>query len=334
MDNNDSSVEIRPSLTGQVAPQLPEARPVTNWSRWVGRMLQNRKTVIGLGLLFIFALLAILAPVLRPGNPNDFVDVPFQSPSLKYPLGTSGQGQDVFQQLLWGARVSLGVAFIVGFITTLISIVIGMSSAYFGRRVDDLLSLITNVFLVVPGLPLIITLAAFLPPGSLTIVLVLSLTGWAWGARVLRSQTLSLREKDFVAAALVSGEGSWRIIFREILPNMWSIVVANFIGSTVYAIGAEAALEFLGLGDVNQVTWGTILYWAENNSALLQGAWWTFIPAGLSIALVAFALALINYSMDEVTNPRLRAIKESVNVLRKRKSLRGTRATPVVRDLT
>lgn len=332
-EGNQSEVEIRPTLAGQIEPEMSNVRSLPGWRMWSGRILKNRKTVLGLVILAVFAAASLLAPIIKPGNPSTFVDLPNLPPSTQYLLGTTGQGQDVFQQVLWGGRVSLSVAFIVGVITTFVSLVVGMSAAYFGKRIDDFLSLVMNVFLIIPGLPLIITLAAFMPSGSATIVFVLSVTGWAWGARVLRSQTLSLREKDFVAAAVVSGESSYRVIFSEILPNMWSIVVANFIGATIYTIGAEASLEFLGLGDVNQVTWGTILYWAENNSGLLQGAWWTFVPAGLCIALVAFALALINYSMDEVTNPRLRAIKETVNVLKKRRSLRSSRSTPVVRNV-
>ncbi|MBO0701886.1 MAG: ABC transporter permease, partial [Candidatus Dormibacteraeota bacterium] len=177
---------------------------------------------------------------------------------------------------------------------------------------DAILTLVMNVFLLIPGLPLIIVLALFLPPGAVTIVLVLSFTSWAWPARIIRAQALSLRNRDFVAAAVVSGERAWRVMLGEMLPNIWSIVVAHFMGATVYAIGAEAALEFIGLGNVHQVTWGTMLYWAENNADLEQGAWWTFMPPGLAIALVAFALVMCNYAMDEITNPRLRAIKMAI----------------------
>jgi peptide/nickel transport system permease protein len=152
-----------------------------------------------------------------------------------------------------------------------------------------------------------VVLAAWLPPSPLSIVLVLTLTGWAWGARILRSQTLSLRHRDFVSAATVSGETHLRIIFVQLVPNMASLLVAGFIGTTIYAIGAQVGLEFLGLGDVGTVTWGTNLYWATNDQALLTGSWWTFLPNGLSIALVGFALNLINYGIDEITNPKLAA---------------------------
>ena len=293
---------------GGEAPAGDEDRQRT-WVRTVRHLSQNRKAVVGVGILCVFGLLALVAPVLRPGNPAAFIADPSLPPSARFPLGTTGNGQDVLQQLLWGARVSLAVAFTVGACTTFISAAAGMAAAYLGGRGDALLTTLMNVFLLIPGLPLIVVLAVFLPPGAVTIVFVLTVTGWAWPARILRAQALSLKERDFIAASVVSGERSWRIVAQEMLPNMWSIVVASFMGSTVYAIGAEASLEFIGLGDVHQVTWGTMLYWAVNHADLEQGAWWTFIPPGLAIALIAFALTMVNFAMDEITNPRLRAIR-------------------------
>ena len=281
-----------------------------SWLRTVRHLARNRKAMAGVAVLCVFGLLALLAPVLRPGNPSAFVADPSLPPSADFPLGTTGNGQDVLQQLLWGSRLSLSVAFTVGVLTTVISAAAGLGAAYLGGRVDAALTTLMNVFLLIPGLPLIVVLAVFLPPGAATIVFVLTVTGWAWPARILRAQALSLKERDFVAAAVVSGERSWRIVSQQILPNMWSIVVASFMGSTVYAIGAEASLEFIGLGDVHQVTWGTMLYWAVNHADLEQGAWWTFVPPGLAIALIAFSLTMINFAMDEITNPRLRAIKQ------------------------
>jgi peptide/nickel transport system permease protein len=300
---------------------------------WLSAVAHNRKAAFGVILLLFFALMAILAPVIAPGDPTDFVDRPHLPPSADHLLGTTGQGQDVFTQTVWGSRPTLSVGLLVGLLTTFLGIVVGLSAGYFGGWVDDVLSLITNVFLIVPSVPLLVVLAAFLGSGSwFYFVLVLTVTGWAWPARVMRSQTLSLREKDFVAAARVSGErGPW-IIFSEILPNMLSIVLASFLGSTVFAIGALAALEFLGLGNPSVVSWGTNLYWAGNNAGLLTGAWWTFVPAGACIALVAFALALVNYAIDEITNPRLRAQRLSSGMVKQ--VMRGsssTRATPVVR---
>lgn len=298
--------------------RLPESKS-THDGRfgWLRRLLRNRKVVLGITILTCFFLIALFAPLIAPGDPMEFVDLPHQPPSAAHPLGTTGQGQDVFRQIVIGARRSLGVGVLVGVFATLIGTSIGVAAGYFGGRTDDLLSLAMNIFLIIPGLPLLVALAAFLPPGEPTMVFVLTFTGWAWTARVIRAQTLSIREKDFISVAIVSGDSSWRIMFREILPNMASMVAGSLVGSTIYGISAQAGLEFLGLGNISSVSWGTILYWAGNNAGLLTGAWWTFVPAGLCVALVAFALAMINYAMDEITNPRLRAEKETLNVLRK-----------------
>jgi peptide/nickel transport system permease protein len=296
-------------------------------------ILKNRKATFGVAILLFFAVIAIFAPQIAPYSPDEFVSRPHQPPSTEFWLGTTGSGEDVLSQTIYGTRISLGTGVIVGLAVTIIGALVGMTSGYFGKRIDDLLSLITNVFLIVPTLPLLVILAGFLPAGFGTIVTVLTVTGWAWGARVMRAQTLSLREKDFVSSAIVSGENSFRIIFREILPNMMSIVMAGMFGAVTYAIGAQAGLEFLGLGNPSAISWGTNLYWAQNNSGLLQGAWWTFVPAGTCIALVAFAFTLVNYAIDEVTNPRLRSQRETVNALRKsHRKLGSSRATPVLRE--
>lgn len=319
--------------SGQVLPMPGQPRRSLTAPAWARAVLRNRKAAAGVVILLLFAVVAVLAPALAPGDPSDFVARPHLPPSAEHLFGTTGQGQDVFTQTVWGGRATLSIGIFVGILTTVAGIIVGLSAGYFGGRADDALSLVTNVFLIIPSLPLLVVLAAFLGSGNaLYFVLVLTVTGWAWPARVMRAQTLSLREKDFVAAAKVAGEGGPRIILSEILPNMLSIVVASFLGSTIFAIGALTALEFLGLGNPSTISWGTNLYWASNNAGLLTGAWWTFVPAGACIALVAFALALVNYAIDEFTNPRLRAQRETTGVL-KRLSFGGasTRATPVVR---
>ncbi|MCC7451107.1 MAG: ABC transporter permease [Anaerolineae bacterium] len=275
---------------------------------WLSIILGNRKAVIGLLILLFFILVALFAPMLtNTVNPTRLVARRHLPPNETYIVGTTGTGQDVFAQLVYGARTTLVVGFLTGASIIILSILIGLTAGYVGGRVDDFLSLFMNVFLILPGLPLIIVVAGWLDrPGPFTIVLVLSFTGWAYNARVFRAQTLALRNSEFVAAAKVAGEPSWRIILYEILPNMTSLVVSAFVGTVIYAIITEAGLEYIGLGDANAVTWGTILYWAQQNQALLVGAWWTFIPAGVCIALIGLALTLINYAIDEITNPRLR----------------------------
>jgi peptide/nickel transport system permease protein len=273
---------------------------------------QHRRARVGLIILAGFALVAAFGSMLV-GDPTAQVAMPLSPPSWDHPLGTTGQGQDVLAQTLAGARTSLMVGFTVGLAQVAIGALVGATAGYLAGWVDDALSLLVNVFLVMPGLPLMVIVAAYLPTGAATMALVLIVTGWAWSARVIRAQTLALRERDFVLAARMSGEGRLRIIVFEILPNMTSLLVSAFIGATVYAIGAQVALEFLGLGDVGAVTWGTNLYWASNDSALLTGSWWTFVPTGACVALVGFALVLVNSAIDELANPRLASVRAAIS---------------------
>ena len=297
---------------------------------WVEAIRNDRRATMGAIILALFALIAAFGPFVA-GDPQALVGMPLQAPSWQHLLGTTGQGQDVLAQLIVGTRVSLLVGFGVGLAVVFIGAMVGVTAGFYGGRIDSLLSLLFNVFLVIPGLPLAIVIAAYLPSGPLTVALVLIVTGWAWNARVLRAQTLSLRQRDFVAAAIVTGESDLRIIWAEILPTMTSLLLSQLIGSTLYAIGAQVGLEFLGLGDVSAVTWGTNLYWAQNDSALLTGAWWTFAPTGICVALVGFALSMLNSGFDEISNPRLQ-LERAWRAHLERLGQRATRSTPVVRN--
>lgn len=277
------------------------------WKAFVRFITTNQKAAAGAGILLLFLLMAVLAPLIAPGDPTAMLYQPLLHPSAAHLMGTTDQGQDIFAQMVWGAQTSLEVGFIAGALTTVLSVVIGMVSGFLGGMVDEALQLLTNIFLVIPALPLMIVLAAYIPfRGEGPIIFVIVITGWAWGARVLRAQTLALRKADFVMSARMAGEPVLSTVMREILPNMLSLVVANFLFTVIYAILSEASLEFLGLGNVNVPSWGTILYWADNDQALLTGAWWWIVPPGLAIALVGMGLALLNYAVDEMTNPRLR----------------------------
>ncbi len=271
-------------------------------------LLRNPKAVAGLVIVAFFVFMALAAPLLGRDGPQAMLFAPNQPPSPGHLLGTNELGEDLWSQLVWGARTSLAIGIVAGGLTTAASVVIGLLSGFIGGVVDEVLQLLTNVFLLIPFLPLMIVLTSYIQVrGPLPVIVVIVATGWPWGARVLRSQTLAVRESDYVQAARVVGESSLRITMSEILPNMTSLVVSIFLFSVIGAILAEAALEFLGLGNISAVSWGTILYWAQNEQALLAGAWWWFVPPGLCIALLGSAFALINYAVDEVTNPRLRA---------------------------
>ncbi|OLV18244.1 dipeptide/oligopeptide/nickel ABC transporter permease/ATP-binding protein [Deinococcus marmoris] len=288
-----------------VIPAAATSRPA--WKNTsLGRFFRNPRSVAGAGLLGLFVLLALLAPVLTPYNPSSLEFDAFLGFSAQHPLGTTALGQDIFSQFLYGARLTLLVGFAAGLIATFLSVTFGLAAAYFGGKVDEAINTLINVFLVLPGLPLIIVAAAFIRGGGVwPVILVIGLTGWAFGARVLRSQALALRERDFIAAATVAGEGPARIIFVEMLPNMAGLIAANFFGAALYAVLSEAGLSFIGVGDVSLVTWGTMLYWAQAKGALLQGAWWWVALPGLSIALLGTSFALLNFAVDEISNPKL-----------------------------
>ncbi len=281
--------------------------------RWLRLILSDRKAAVGVAILTFFVLVAIFGPLIWRGDPNvgDFTVRPQQAPSAAHWLGTDQQGRDIFLELVNGTRVALVICFSVGAIATSLAVVVGMSAGYFGGWIDEVLMLITNIVLVIPSFPLIIVLTSFIQVknANTPIILILGFTGWAFGARVLRSQTMSLRQKDFIQASIVRGESGMRIVLRDILPNMISLVVSGFIGTVLFALGTAAALVFLGYGDLSNASWFSMLYWAQNASALQIDAWWNFVPPGLAIALVGTALALVNFGIDEISNPRLRTEK-------------------------
>jgi peptide/nickel transport system permease protein len=310
-----SSFVEGPMLEGEKAirPEAAKRRTIPVLSRLNSiTALRSWKIRLGLSILGFFVLLAIFAPLIAWQNPQTFSNDSLASPSAAHWLGTTQVGQDVFAQLIYGTRVTLLVGFSVGVIATFMAVVIGLAAGYFGGVIDDVLSMFMNIFLLIPAVPLAIVLGGYLTVrGPIPVTVVLVITGWAFGARVLRAQTLSMRRRDFVEAARASGESTARIIFSEILPNELGIIFSGFIFTILYAILAEIGLEFLGLSDITVISWGNILFWAGNQSALLVGAWWWFVPPGVCIALVGASLALINFGMDEVINPRLRDASRS-----------------------
>ncbi len=273
----------------------------------LSQLLHNKKALVGLIILTIIVLVAIFAPLLTEYSPVKRVGRPHQAPSWDHWMGTTRLGHDVFSRLVHGARVSLAVGFGAGLLITLIGTVLGIIAGYKGGVVDEVINFFTNMVLVVPNLPLLLVLAAFIGQASpLVIAIILGLTSWAWGVRVTRSETLSIRQRDFVKSAEMLGEPSWRIMLFEIFPNLISIVGINFIGSVIFAVITEATLEFLGLGDPNTVSWGIMLYNAQNAAALSVGAWWDILAPCFALAFLGLGLALLNFAIDEIANPRLR----------------------------
>lgn len=275
--------------------------------QWIRILWANGKSRVGLALLAFFVLAAAFAPLIAPHDPESAEFEAGLAPGGEHWMGTTTQGQDVFSQLIHGARTSLLVGLVAGTVSTVIALLIGLTAGYLRGWIDEFLSGLTNLVLVIPVLPLMITLAAYSPVrGVWLIIFVISVTGWAFAAKIKRAQIITLRTRDYITAAKLAGDGTMRIIFREILPNMSSLVVVGFMGAATAAVGAEAGLEFLGLGDPSTISWGTMLYWADNGGALVTGQWAWLIAPGLALTLLVTAMTLVNFGVDALSNPALR----------------------------
>jgi peptide/nickel transport system permease protein len=272
---------------------------------------RSPKALIGGGILIAFLILALVGPILAPYDPSADLarsGVP-QPPSAAHWLGTTQTQQDVLSQMLTGGRSTIIVAFLAGVVATVISVVVGVAAGYLGGLADDLLSMLANIFLVMPALLLLIVIFGFLPSSSndLLIGVIIALTAWAWGARVLRAQTLSLRNRDYVESARLIGESTPRIIGWEIVPNLLPIIASSFLFTVLYGVGTYTAIAYLGLVNIDpHWSWGGMLFWAQSVNAQVSGYWWWYIPPGLAVALLGTSLALLNFGIDEFINPRLR----------------------------
>jgi peptide/nickel transport system permease protein len=294
------TIEVQQDVTGEAVPTV--VVPAARRPRW-RRLLRTRKMRVGLIIVGFFVLVAVFGPMLF-SNADQTTSDSMAGPSSHHLLGTTNTGQDVFKMLVVATRGSLTVGVFVGIVATVVSILVGVVGAYAGGRYDEGLSLFSNVFLVLPGLPLVILLTDYLRSrGAFAIAGIIAVTAWAGAARVLRAQTLSVRNRDYVDAARVSGEPAWRIIVSEVLPNLLPIIAAQFIFAVLGGILIEAALSFIGLGGSG--SWGTMLFFAQSAQSLSLGAWWWFVPPGMCIAVLGAGLALINFSLDELINPRL-----------------------------
>ena len=275
---------------------------------WLSILLHNRKAVIGLTLVGGMVVIALIAPLVSVSNPTDFnILATRQAPSWHHLFGTTDQGSDIFSQVMLGTRRSLILGASAAVLATTLATVFGILGAYSGGMVDEIVNFTINIFLVVPTIPLLVVLSAYIHGrGMSTMVLVLGLTLWAFEARILRGQALTLRNRDFVHAAKVAGESTTRIVFGEIVPNMVSRIAAAFVLVFYIALLVDAGLEFLGLGDTTHVSWGMTLYWAQTNSAVLQGEWWAFVFPGVFLVLTVLGLVFLLAGIDEVSNPQLR----------------------------
>lgn len=315
---------VRAGVPETLVVRTPASGPPqkkTFWSQLASSfaMFRNPKSLTGLIILGVFILLAIFSEMIAPYGPleKDYTALR-QAPSWTHLLGTTHMGEDVFSQIVYGTRGVLVVGFLAGLFGTLIAVIMGVVSGYTRGWRSESLSALTNVFLVIPGLPLIIIVASqFENPPLVLIAFVLAITGWAWGARVMRAQTMSLRNRDFIQAARANGEPLRRIIFVEMLPNLMAIIASSFVGTVTAAILGLTTLAFIGVIPISNLNWGTILFWAQQNGAF-PNYWWWYVPAGLCIAIVGVALSLINFGIDEYVNPRLRSAGERARAMKKK----------------
>jgi peptide/nickel transport system permease protein len=322
-----STTDLTAVAETTVDPTLPPP------GRRRGRLATNRKAAAGIIVIGIYVVFAIIGPWVAPFDPSARSEDILQPPSWHHLLGTTHIGQDIFSQILVGTRGVMYVGFLAGAVATALSVLVGVTAGYLGGASGESLSAFSNVFLVIPALPLIIIVTSSLPgSGDTTIALIIGATSWAWGARILRAQTLSLRHRDYVEAARSSGEKGWRIIFFEILPNLTAVIASGFVGTVIFAVMSEITLAFIGVSGSTDWNWGTVLYWAQSQLAIDQKAWWWFVPAGLAIALLGTGLALLNFGIDEFVNPRLRGSGgHSIRTRHGRVRMR-VGFTPVVRD--
>jgi peptide/nickel transport system permease protein len=286
---------------------------------WVRLLVGNPKGRVGLFIFFSMVMLGVLAPLfVSASSAVDFslLDAR-QAPSWHHLFGTTDQGSDVFAQVAWGARRSLLLGAAAGALATVIATSLGIFAAYVGGVIDEIIGLFTNVFFVIPTIPLLVVTAAFLHSRSMGVmIVVIAATLWAFEARILRGQALTLRNRDFIAASKVAGESRRRIVFGELMPNMISRIAAAFVLVFYIAILVDAGLEFLGFGEMSKPSWGVALYWATVNSSVLQGEWWSFVFPGLAIGITVLSLTLILAGIDEVSNPRLRIVRVKRHRLR------------------
>jgi peptide/nickel transport system permease protein len=286
--------------------------PVNSAARRIWRAVRrNRKATAGAVLLLLFCFLALFPGLIAHDSPTAEIYGRSMGVSSAHLLGTTAYGQDLFAQVVWGTRQVMIIAFGAGLAATAIAAIIGVTAAYVGGATDGVLNLITDVLLVIPLFPLLIVIAAYVQnSGTLVLITVLTLTGWSYTARQLRSQALSVRHRDFLEAAKVRGERAVYIVCVEILPTMTSLLVAAFLTNALYAVLFASSLQFIGLGDPNATSWGTMLYWAQNNEALQTGQYLWAVAPGVCIAALGAAFALLNYAFDEIGNPALRPVRK------------------------
>jgi peptide/nickel transport system permease protein len=278
-----------------------------NIKKFVDTFKGNKMGVLGFYILIFFLLVAFLGPVIYDYDAQDYgAGELIAAPTAGFILGTDDMGRDILGALIYGAKVSLMIGIFATLISVFLGALIGIISGFYGGRLDSFLMRFTDGFMVLPKLPLIMILAAMLGSSTRNIIIVLGFTSWTGTARLVRSQTLSIKERQFIERAIAVGAGKRYIMMRHILPNVFPLIFSNTILVTANAILTETTLSFLGLGDPMTPSWGQILRGAFVSGAVSMGAWWFFIPAGLCVIFLVLGFTFLGYSFDEILNPKLR----------------------------
>lgn len=295
-------------------------------SRVMRFFTSSPKTAIGILIVIVILSMTMGASFFSSHDPFHRYQGRYQTPpSTEHLLGTTQLGRDVFAQTLHGGQKSIIVGCFAAFLTVVLGLFFGISTGYFGGVYDSVLSTVINVIMVVPNIVLLLIIASLMGGVSpFLICLIIGLTSWPWSARVLRAQTMSIRNREFVYSAETLGESKLRILFVEIMPNMLSMISSSFIATIIYSIMAHATLEFIGFGDPLSLTWGTMLYNAKASGALNSGIWWEVAGPISGLVLLGTGLTLINFAIDEISNPKLSA-QRFMRVYYKAKKREGRR---------
>ena len=301
------------------APPVPVAPPSFFTRLRRSPVLSSRQALVGLGILLLFVLTGIFGPIALPHDASLKVGPVFQSPSLAHPLGTDGGGADMLYLLIDGASVSLLVGFAAAAVSAVIGGLVGLLAGFFGGRTDIALMRLTDYFLVIPDIPLMIVVAALFGRSLTNIILIIGAIYWTSTARLIRAQTKTVRERVYVRRARALGAGNTRLIVRHVLPQVTPLLIANTVLLIAYAIFAETFITFLGLGDPSKISWGRLIENAFQDDAILNNAWWAIVPPGLAVTVVVLACTMTGQAMEDAMNPRLRAGHLSVRRFRLRR---------------
>ncbi len=300
MNYTDELVKIQKRNFSRKQAEIAKRRALD----FTRRLWNNWKSRIGIIILGALVIIGIAAPLIAPYSPYDISFRAWQPPSAAHLLGTDYEGADVLSQFLIGTGTSLYVGISVAIFAAAIGTLVGVVTGYFGRVADEVLMSFVDILLVIPGFPLLVLLSAYFPPTLNTTIIILAILSWPVLSRIIRAQVLTVKQRPYVLASKLSGYGSFRIIYRDILPNLMPLIFINIIFLVVGAVVAQAGLAFFGLGDLRSVNWGTMLYWFDAEDGIVFNAWWWLLPPGIGIVLLGLGGNLLSNGLHEVTQKK------------------------------